>query len=128
MDSFLMAAITGISPSLYESAVIDGANEWQCTWKITVPMLILCMTNLGFGVSTFFKNLFDSDRRRLALIQLGGFSPVLICIVIDGVLRIMDNTEPWPFITIFGWHISIVAFLIILSIRFAGTYKMNEKL
>ena len=102
--------------------------DYDALMKITVPMLILCMTNLGFGVSTFFKNLFDSDRRRLALIQLGGFSPVLICIVIDGVLRIMDNTEPWPFITIFGWHISIVAFLIILSIRFAGTYKMNEKL
>ena len=35
----LMAAITSISPSLYESAVIDGANDWQCTWKITVPLL-----------------------------------------------------------------------------------------
>ena len=27
-----------INPSLYEAARIDGANEWQILWKVTVPM------------------------------------------------------------------------------------------
>ena len=54
----LMAAITGISPSLYESAVIDGANEWQCTWKITVPLLrpmmfFLLITSMVGGMQMF---------------------------------------------------------------------------
>ena len=54
----LMAAITAISPSLYESAVIDGANEWQCTWKITVPMLrpmmfFLLITSMVGGMQMF---------------------------------------------------------------------------
>lgn len=54
----LMAAITAISPSLYESAVIDGANEWQCTWKITVPMLrpmmfYLLITSMVGGMQMF---------------------------------------------------------------------------
>ena len=35
----LMAGITTISPSLYESAVIDGANSRQTTWFITLPLL-----------------------------------------------------------------------------------------
>jgi multiple sugar transport system permease protein len=35
----LMAGITTISPSLYESAVIDGANSRQTTWYITLPLL-----------------------------------------------------------------------------------------
>lgn len=35
----LMAGITGISASLYESAVVDGANSRQVTWFITLPML-----------------------------------------------------------------------------------------
>jgi len=35
----LMAGITSISNSLYESAVVDGANSWQTTWYITLPML-----------------------------------------------------------------------------------------
>lgn len=35
----LMAGITSISNSLYESAVVDGANSRQTTWYITLPML-----------------------------------------------------------------------------------------
>ncbi len=35
----LMAGITSISNSLYESAVVDGANSRQTTWYITLPLL-----------------------------------------------------------------------------------------
>jgi len=54
----LMAAITSISPSLYESAVIDGANDWQCTWKITVPLLrpmmfFVLVTSMVGGMQMF---------------------------------------------------------------------------
>ncbi|MDO5349667.1 MAG: sugar ABC transporter permease [Lachnospiraceae bacterium] len=34
-----LAALQGISTSLYEAAAIDGANSWQKLWYITVPML-----------------------------------------------------------------------------------------
>lgn len=34
-----MAAIQGISPSLYEAARIDGANRLNCVWNITLPMI-----------------------------------------------------------------------------------------
>ena len=102
--------------------------NYDALMKITVAMLVLCITHLSFGIVTFFKNLFESSKRKLALIQLGGFTPVLICIVIDVMLRIIDRTEPWPFITIFGWQVSIIAFMIILSSRFAATYKANKRL
>ncbi|GLO67232.1 carbohydrate ABC transporter permease [Oceanobacillus kimchii] len=32
-------AMTGISKSLDEAAIIDGANKWQLFWKIIFPML-----------------------------------------------------------------------------------------
>lgn len=35
----LMAGITSINVSLFESAVVDGANSRQTTWFITLPML-----------------------------------------------------------------------------------------
>ena len=35
-----LAAIAGISPTLYESAVIDGASRWQMMWKITLPSIL----------------------------------------------------------------------------------------
>jgi len=35
-----LAAIAGVSPTLYESAVVDGASRWQMMWKVTVPCIL----------------------------------------------------------------------------------------
>ena len=29
-----------VNPSLYESAVVDGASRWQMIWKITLPSIL----------------------------------------------------------------------------------------
>lgn len=55
-----LAAIMGIDTSMYEAAIIDGANVFQRIFKITIPMIkptmvILLLLNLG-GV---FKGNFD---------------------------------------------------------------------
>ena len=34
-----LAGLGGIPGTFYEAAKIDGANEWQMFWKITIPML-----------------------------------------------------------------------------------------
>ena len=47
-----LAALSGIDPSLYESAQIDGANRWKQTIHITLPGLtaiITLMTVLSMG-------------------------------------------------------------------------------
>jgi multiple sugar transport system permease protein len=54
----LMAGMTSISISLYESAMIDGANEQQMFWRITVPLLkpiliYVFVTSLVGGMQIF---------------------------------------------------------------------------
>ncbi|MEF3305032.1 ABC transporter permease [Paenibacillus sp. GYB003] len=47
-----LAALTGINPSLYEAAVMDGANRWKQTIHITLPGImpvIVLMTTLSLG-------------------------------------------------------------------------------
>ena len=47
-----LAAITGIDPSLYEAALIDGAKRWKQTIYITLPMMmpiIILMSILALG-------------------------------------------------------------------------------
>jgi putative aldouronate transport system permease protein len=47
-----LAALTSIDPSLYEAAVIDGANRWRQTWHITLPgisSMVVLMTVLGLA-------------------------------------------------------------------------------
>ncbi|WP_238392418.1 ABC transporter permease [Paenibacillus antri] len=47
-----LAALAGINPSLYEAAVIDGANRWKQLVHVTLPgivptILILLILNIG---------------------------------------------------------------------------------
>jgi multiple sugar transport system permease protein len=54
----LMAGITSISVSLYESAVVDGANSRQTAWYITLPllrpmMLYILITSMIGGMQMF---------------------------------------------------------------------------
>lgn len=41
-----LAAISGISPDLYEAAEIDGANHFQRVWHITIPSILPTITTL----------------------------------------------------------------------------------
>lgn len=47
-----LAALTGISPELYEAASIDGASHWRKAWHITIPgmrMIIVLLATLSLG-------------------------------------------------------------------------------
>lgn len=39
-----LAGLHNIPDHLYEAARIDGANSWQCFWKITLPLLMPVLT------------------------------------------------------------------------------------
>lgn len=59
-----LAALTGISPDLYEAASIDGANRFKQTLHITVPALlptVILMTalNLGNILNAGFDQIFN---------------------------------------------------------------------
>ena len=42
-----IAAITGIDPSFYEAAQLDGATRWQQVKKITLPCLVPSLITMG---------------------------------------------------------------------------------
>nr|MDA3812186.1 ABC transporter permease subunit [Spirochaetaceae bacterium] len=57
-----LAALSGVNPALYEAAMIDGANRWQQTLKITLPSLsttimVVFVLNLG-KVMNIFQSVF----------------------------------------------------------------------
>ncbi|MDR2483251.1 MAG: ABC transporter permease subunit [Treponema sp.] len=58
-----LAAITGISPELYEAAIVDGANKLQRLWCITLPCIkttiILCLIlRMGSIMNNGFEQIF----------------------------------------------------------------------
>ncbi len=53
-----LAALQNIPETVYEAADIDGANEWQKFWKITVPLLqpiivFMCITGVIGALNAF---------------------------------------------------------------------------
>ena len=55
-----LSTISGIDPSLYEAAIIDGASKWRQCWHITLPALsttIILLFILKIG--QFFTSNFD---------------------------------------------------------------------
>ncbi|MCR8641319.1 ABC transporter permease subunit [Paenibacillus sp. N1-5-1-14] len=57
-----IAALSGISPDLYEAAKIDGANRWQQIRYITLPSLVptiivMLLLNLGGMLNTDFAKI-----------------------------------------------------------------------
>ena len=52
-----MSGIQSISPSLYESASVDGATEWEKFWKITLPMLVpIILLNMVYTITELFTS------------------------------------------------------------------------
>ena len=59
-----LAALTTINPSLYEAAVIDGANRWKQTWSITLPgilpvIILMATLSLGNVLNAGFDQIFN---------------------------------------------------------------------
>ncbi|MBR2338583.1 MAG: sugar ABC transporter permease, partial [Clostridia bacterium] len=61
-----LSAILGISPALYESAKIDGANAYETFWKITLPMVSpVLLLNMIYTIIASFT---DGSNRMLEFI------------------------------------------------------------
>ena len=59
-----LAAITGIDPTQYEAAMIDGAGRWKQTLHITLPgmqmiIILLLVLNLGNVLNAGFDQIFN---------------------------------------------------------------------
>ncbi|MFU0799901.1 MAG: ABC transmembrane type-1 domain-containing protein [Xylanivirga thermophila] len=57
-----LAALTNIDPSLYEAAIIDGANRWKQTIHITIPgiaptIMILLILQIGSMMSVGWEKI-----------------------------------------------------------------------
>ncbi|MFC5653244.1 ABC transporter permease [Paenibacillus solisilvae] len=59
-----LAALTSINPTLYEAAVVDGANRWKQTLYVTIPgilPIIVLMATLSLGniLNAGFEQVFN---------------------------------------------------------------------
>ncbi|WP_407944925.1 ABC transporter permease [Paenibacillus cymbidii] len=114
-----LAALTSINPSLYEAAVIDGANRWKQTLHITLPgmvPIILLMTTLSLGnvLNVGFDQIFNLYSP--SVYQSGDIIDTL-------VFRIGLQNAQYGVATAVGLFKSVVS-LLLISTAYAVSYRM----
>lgn len=106
-----LAAIAGISPDLYESAMVDGASRFRRIWHITIPgilptvMVILIMSlgniiNIGFEKQFLMRNSLVSE-----------YSDVLDLYILDYGI----SSGRWAFGTAAGMFKSVISIIMVFA-------------
>lgn len=116
-----LAALTGISPQLYESAAIDGASRWRQTLYITLPSLtntIVLLTVLALGnvLNAGFDQIFNM------------YNPMVydtVDILDTWVYRMGLTKLQFSLATAAGVLKSVVSFILI-TVSYALAYKYAD--
>ncbi|MFR6333142.1 MAG: ABC transporter permease [Eisenbergiella sp.] len=116
-----LAALTGISPSLYEAAAIDGAGRWKRMLHITLPGLktvIVLMTILALGniLNAGFDQIYNLYNQ--AVYSTGD-------IIDTWVYRVGLNDMQFSLATAVGLLKSVAGFLLISSSYYIANKKAN---
>ena len=103
--------LTGISPSLYEAAAIDGASRWKRVWHITIPGLvptIVLLTTLAMGnvLNAGFDQVFNMYNQ--LVIETGD-------IIDTYVYRIGITNMQFSLATAAGLFKSVVSFVLVVT-------------
>ncbi|MEC0229562.1 ABC transporter permease [Paenibacillus alba] len=118
-----LAAISGIDKSYYEAAMIDGANKWQQTVKITVPLIrpmMVILTILAIG------GIFRADFGLFYQIPRDSGMLYPATNVIDTyVYRSMKVLGDFGLAAAAGFYQSVVGFLLVVGANWT-VKKVNE--
>ena len=105
-----IAALSGISPDLYEAALLDGANKFQRVWYIDLPSIlptVILMFILAVG------NIMTIGYEKAWLMQAGGNTSVSE-IISTYVYKTGLQSAQYSFATAVGLFNSVVNFIILI--------------
>jgi putative aldouronate transport system permease protein len=106
-----LAAIAGIDPTLYESAMIDGAGRLKQMWYITLPSIrptisVLVIMNLGWVLSSGFEQQYLLQNGRVI-----DYARVFTIYELDYGIKMMR----YSFATAVGNFSSVVSLILVFS-------------
>ncbi|WP_404330922.1 ABC transporter permease [Mesobacillus maritimus] len=114
-----LAAIAGVSPELYESSTIDGANRFQKMWHVTLPSIRPTITILFIlAVSGVLNSNFDQ-----ILILRNSLNESASNVVDIYVYQMGLQNGRYSYATAVGLLKAIIAFILLLSAN-----KITKKL
>lgn len=112
-----LASIAGISPELYEAAIVDGANKWQQIKSVTIPciastIVMMLILRVGSILNAGFDQIFVMYNANVYDVS---------DIIDTFVYRMGLESAKYSFATAVGLFKSIIGFIMVL-----GTNKIAK--
>jgi raffinose/stachyose/melibiose transport system permease protein len=114
-----IAGLTSVPSSLYESAVIDGANAFQQFWKITIPLI---MQSFTVNITITFTNSLSSAGLFLAATHggPGGASESMGLYIYNFLFKYNKAGYGQALAYLF------LAFIVVLAVLISGIFRKRE--
>ena len=91
-------------------------------------IVVFGLMQFCFSIPRLVISIIHKDTRKNSLYLIAGFSPVLLGVVLDIILKLGNLNNNLPFFTIYGWQITLWIFLGSLLLRFGAMYMHNTEL
>ncbi len=101
-------------------------KNYEELMHITKTMLLLSFIQLSLALVAVVRALFKDTKKALMLILF--FAPVLLSILTDAIVKIVFDMTNTAYISMFGWQISIIIFVFVLTHDYNKTITRNEYL
>ncbi|MCR4789774.1 MAG: SpoIIE family protein phosphatase [Treponemataceae bacterium] len=124
--------ITRITLTLVPSVAVCSMKDYVTLMKFSPYMLIFLYLHLAIGlIGMIYVWCKNRNRREIGLV-IFCYSPVVLCFIIDNVVRYAMHINICFYFVAIGWQVSIIFFMIVLSIQFSQMAVraefLNEKL
>ena len=90
--------------------------------------LFFCMLDFFICTPKLIKSFLHKNKKTDSFKLTIGFMPVLLCVLGDILIRGMMKIDTIPYITLYGWQITIYIFLFYLVQEFGTTFVHNLQL
>lgn len=108
-----LAALSGVDPSLYDAASVDGANRWKQLWHVTMPGIVPI---IGITFILNMGGMFGANMEQLLLLQTP--STYEVSEVIDTfVLKRGINMNQFDYATAVGLFRSVISLALVVTVN-----------
>lgn len=115
--------------SLGCSVAVICAPSYNVLMDMSIPIMIILFLQTLIPITYLVSAFINPNYKSKAIIITIGLTPFFICVLADFILRLetFERDIP-PFHSFYGWQMTIIFFLIVLTVRFNKTLSMNEYL
>ncbi|MBQ9207513.1 MAG: SpoIIE family protein phosphatase [Treponema sp.] len=113
---------------ILSSLIVLLAPNYKALIRIGPIPFLLSVVQLLMGFALIIKNLAKETGLKNFLVLSASFIPLLVSIALDILIKLVFEKVDYPYISLFGWLVTIIVFIVILSIRYNRALNQNEYL